>query len=102
MNETNTWFADNAKAVEHALDTASRHWRDEYDQMTVTMVATKRRDHAIAVVAKVLADFAAEEAMTTTKMATLIVDNSELAMMGFDARNTTPQTAFGRWFWRWW
>lgn len=84
------------KAVFEAIDTASRHWRDEYDAMTISMVSKRRREHAINLVHKAIALHEVANLLTKREVAELIVDNSELAFMGFDAVNTTPRTAFER------
>lgn len=96
MNDTTT------QAVVEAIDTASRHWRDEYDAMTISMVCERRRKHAIDLVYHAIAHQDGDNRLTTREIAALVVDNCEMAFMGFDALNTTPRTAFGRWFARWW
>lgn len=100
MNEADIRLFDLNNAVENTLDRMSRDWRKEYYQMTVSQVAAERRDRTIAAVADIILELA-DMPLDETEMATIIVDNSDFALMGFDAVNTMPQTAFGRWFARW-
>ncbi|MEL7282604.1 MAG: hypothetical protein AAGK79_19790 [Pseudomonadota bacterium] len=100
MNEAEVRLFDLNNAVEETLDRMSREWRYEYYEMSVIQVAAERRDRTIMAVAEVIAELA-EKPLNKSDLATIIVDNSEFAFMGFDAVNTMPQTAFGRWFARW-
>jgi hypothetical protein len=69
--------------------------------MSAVEVCRQRRQAAIEDVAHALVDHLNHLDEATFKTVTgLIVDTSYMAWMGFDAQNTTPQTAFGRWFWR--
>lgn len=78
-----------SRATMEALDTASRHWREEYDRMTINMIANRRRENAISAVQEAISRSAADATLSSRDIATLIVDNSELALKGFDALNTT-------------
>lgn len=100
MTNFNEKTFDLTNAVETALDKASRDWRLEYYHMPMTQVASERRDRAIRGVQDAIEWFA-EDTIEPEQWATVIVDNSEFAIMGFDAQNTMPHTAFGRWFARW-
>lgn len=100
MNEAETRLFDLNNAVEDTLDRMSREWRSEYYQMSVSQVAAERRDRTITAVAEIIEELA-EMPLNKKDVAIIIVDNSEFAFMGFDAVNTMPQTAFGRWFARW-
>ena len=96
MTTRSNWYDDAAASVEQALDRAARHWRDEYDELTFTMLETTRRDHAIATVTEALEAFEYDDELTLDAISALIVDHSEFAVMGFDAKRTSPTTWFGR------
>ncbi len=101
MNSNDIRLFDTNNVIEQVLDDAGRYWRPEFYQMNVAQVAAERRDRAINAVSEAIAWYA-EKPLNKREVATLIVDNSEFALMGFDALDTTPQTAVGRWLARWW
>lgn len=101
MNETTYDLA--RSAVERALDRRTRHWRDEYDTMSAVEVCRQRRQATIEDVTYALVDhFDHLDKATFETVTQLIVDNSYMAWMGFDALNTSTTTAWGRWMARWW
>lgn len=65
MNVESTHLFDTNEAVEKALDDASRYWRKEYYQMTVSQVAAERRDRTIKAVAQAIAENAEEPLKAT-------------------------------------
>ena len=95
MNRTN--YEQLQAAVEKTLDRRSRHWKDEYDTFSAADICRLRRQAAIEDVTYDLSDdFDHLDDATFHAVVSLIVDNSYMAWMGFDALNTTPS---GPW-WR--
>lgn len=101
MTEAEVMLFDLNNAVQKELDDAARYWRREFYQMPVAQVAAERRDRAILAIQDAI-DFFADGQLEDVDFASIIVDNSEFACLGFDALDTTPRTAVGRWLARWW